>query len=215
MDAILFELKAAHLSVQRVGRAFAKPYGLTTARFDLMNALGVNGMLQKDLWKRLNVTRSVICEMLGALLEKGWVKRVRAADSRTWLVTLTDVGREIFRRCFEETVNNGSVVFALEPGLEKCGGTDTLTVRETLWWYCEHLLEAFRTRRSWFGEDLYLCNPEDYYAWFIEPGERSYELPWANDVPVSELDVEMDGATLAHWQAIFSTNAELPSAKPR
>lgn len=193
MDAVLFELKAAHLSVQRVGRRFAKPYGLTVARFDLMNALGLNGMLQKDLWKRLNVTRSVTCEMLRSLLDLEWVKRVRAADTRTWLITLTEKGRAIFRRCFEETVNNGEVVFALEPGLENCGGSKTLEVRETLWWYCEKLLEAFRTRPPWRGEDLYLCDPEDYYAWFIEEGDVSYELPWAKDLPL-EFDVEIDGA---------------------
>jgi len=191
---VMFDLKAAHLSVQRVGRAFAKPYGLTTARFDLMNALGANGMLQKDLWKRLNVTRSVICEMLGALLARGWVERVRAADTRTWLVTLTKLGHEIFRRCFEETVHNGDVVSMLEGGLEQCD-VDTSSARETLWWYCTALLGAYRTRPAWFGEDLYLCNPEDYYAWFIEPGDYSYGLPWANDVAPSELDVEVDRAT--------------------
>ena len=189
----MFDLKAAHLSVQRVGRAFAKPYGLTPARFDLMNALGVDGMLQKDLWKRLNVTRSVICEMLGSLLELEWVKRVRAADSRTWLVTLTERGREIFQRCFQETVNNGEVVSMLERGLERCN-PNTLTARETLWWYCNAFLAAYRTRPAWIGEDLYLCDPEDYYAWFIEKGEISYELPWETDVPLSELDVEVDGA---------------------
>jgi DNA-binding MarR family transcriptional regulator len=151
-------------------------------------------MLQSDLWKRLNVTRSVICEMLGSLLELRWVQRIRAADSRTWLVTLTKLGRDIFRRCFEETVNNGDVVMALERGLAKCK-TNTLDARETLWWYCEAFIEAYRTRRAWFGEDLYLCDPEDYYAWFIEPGERSYGLPWANELPVSELDVEIDRAT--------------------
>jgi DNA-binding MarR family transcriptional regulator len=188
MDAVMFDLKAAHLSVQRVGRMFAKPYGLTVARFDLMNALGVDGMFQKDLWKRLNVTRSVICEMLGALLELGWVKRVRASDKRTWLVTLTEMGRAVFRRCFEETVNNGEVVGVLERGLEKCHG-NTLSARETLWWYCKAFLEAYRTRPYWFGEDLYLCDPEDYYEWFIEPGTISFGLPWANELPTS-FDVE-------------------------
>src|SRR5690349_980733 len=84
MDAVMFDVKAAHLALQRVGREFAHPYGMTVARFDLMNALGGKGMLQKDLWKLLQVTRSVVCEMVQSLMEKGWVKRVRAADSRTW-----------------------------------------------------------------------------------------------------------------------------------
>ena len=181
MDAVLFELKAAHLSVQRVGRLFAKPYGLTPARFDLMNSLGVHGMKQSDLWKRLNVVRSVICEMVRSLMELGWVKRVRATDSRTWLVMLTESGRAIFQRAFEETVNAGEVVFMLEHGLRRCEG-DTLKAREVLWWYCESFLQAFRTRPAWIGEDLYLCDPEDYWHWFTEPGAPSMGLPWVSEI---------------------------------
>jgi DNA-binding MarR family transcriptional regulator len=188
MDAVIFELKAAHLSVQRVARFFAKPHGVTPARFDLMNALGEKGMIQSDLWKRLNVVRSVICEMVRSLMELGWVTRVRAADSRTWLVMRTKLGREIFQRAFQETVNNGEVVFMLERGLEGCH-SNTLTARETLWWYCGQFLEAYRTRPPWRGEDLYLCDPEDYYHWLTEPGEPAGRLPW-----VSELDVEIDRA---------------------
>src|SRR5579885_110792 len=92
MDAVMFHVKAAHLAAQRVGRSLVRKYGLTPARFDLLNALRGKGMRQCDLWRRLNVVRSVVSEMIAALLELRWVKRVRAADGRTWLVQLTQRG---------------------------------------------------------------------------------------------------------------------------
>ncbi len=93
----MFQLKAAHLSVQKVGRGLLREHeAMTPARFDLLNALGERGMRQMDLWKRLNVGRSAVSQMVRLLMELGWVKRVRAADSRTWLVMRTRNGREAF-----------------------------------------------------------------------------------------------------------------------
>jgi len=183
MDAVMFELKAAHLSVQRVGRAFLQGDGLTPARFDLMNALGRNGMRQSDLWKRLEVARSVVCEMVRSLMRLGWVKRVRAADSRTWLVMLTRVGRALFERAYDQHVESGNVAVAMEPGLGRGHvETDTLSVRNEIWWICEGLLEAYRTRKSWFGPDLYCCDPEDYYMWLTWPGMGPGDVPFVDDL---------------------------------
>ena len=67
MDAVMFEVKGAHLAMQGFGRRMLRRFGLTPARFDLMNAVAARGMKQSDLWKRLNVVRSVICEMLRSL----------------------------------------------------------------------------------------------------------------------------------------------------
>jgi DNA-binding MarR family transcriptional regulator len=168
MDAVMFEVKAAHLAVQRVGRGILRPHGLTVARFDLMNALGERGMKQSDLWKRLNVVRSAICEMVHSLMELGWVKRVRAADSRTWLVMLTRLGREVFRRAFDEHVESGNVAVLMDYGLaQRHVDVDTQSIRETLWWHLTSIQVTFRTTPWWRGDDLYLCNPEDYYGWFV------------------------------------------------
>ena len=176
----MFDLKVAHLSVQRVGRAFLRAEGLTPARFDLMNALGSKGMRQSDLWKRLEVTRSVICEMVRSLAGLGWVKRVRAADSRTWIVMLTQAGRALFERAFARHVETGNVTVALDPGLGHGHvEADTLKARNDLWWICLGIVEAFRTREPWRGPDLYCCDPEDYYMWLTWPEDLDDLTPSA------------------------------------
>jgi DNA-binding MarR family transcriptional regulator len=165
---------------------------MTVARFDLMNALGAKGMLQKNLWKLLEVTRSVVCEMVHSLMELGWVKRVRAADSRTWLVMLTVRGRELFQRVFEEQVDNGEVASHMECGLSRGPGNvvDTLPVRERLLWDCSGIVEAYRTRETWRGGSLYMSDPEDYYAVLTTPDEGTWgDVPFIDEVDWATLEV--------------------------
>jgi DNA-binding MarR family transcriptional regulator len=189
MDAVMFEVKVAHLSLQRVGRAYTRPYGMTAARFDLMNALGRMGMVQSNLWKLLNVTRSVVCEMVQALMELRWVKRVRAADSRTWLVMLTQRGRALFQRVFDENVESGDVAVTMERGLSRGGCVDdTLPVRERLLWDCDGITEAYRTRKAWFGEPLYVCDPVDYWFALTTPEDGSFGVPLITKVDWSTWD---------------------------
>lgn len=185
MDAVMFDVKAAHLALQRVGRALARPYGMTVARFDLMNALGSNGALQKDLWKLLEVTRSVVCEMVHSLMELGWVKRVRAADSRTWLVMRTQRGKAIFQRIFDEMVNNGEMASHMEWGLKRGSEhhVDTLPVRERLLWDCGGIVEAYRTRPTWRGGSLYMSDPEEYAYELTTVEEGTWgSVPFVTDV---------------------------------
>ena len=177
----MFETKAAHLSVQRVGRGLLRPHGLTVARFDLMNALGKKGMRQSDLWKRLNVVRSVICEMVLALVELGWVKRVRAADSRTWLVMLTRLGRAVFQRAFDEHVESGKVAVLMDYGVAReHADANALAIRETLWWHLTSIQLTFRKSPWWRGPNLYWCNPEDYYFHLTWPGELAEKVPFVS-----------------------------------
>ncbi len=164
-----------------------------------MNALGSEGMLQKELWKRLNVTRSVVCEMVQALMELGWLKRVRAADSRTWLVTLTAKGRAMFNVVFDEHVNSGDVAVAMERGLSRGGVVDnTLPVRERLLWDCDGIIEAYRTRAIWRGEPLYLSDIEDYCYELTTPEEGTWgDVPFVTDVEWGKLEViEIDQSSL-------------------
>ncbi len=176
---MMFNVKAAHLTVQRVGRGLLRPYGMTVARFDLMNALGRRGMKQSDLWKRLNVVRSAICEMVRSLMELGWIKRVRAADSRTWLVMPTRVGRAVFKRAFDDLVQSGDVAVHMDYGLsQEHAESNALATREHLWWILAKLIETFRARPRWRGDDLYWCDPEDYYAWLTWPGDVEGKVPF-------------------------------------
>ncbi len=180
MDAVMFHLKAAHLAVQRVGRGLLRRTpGMTVARFDLMNALGTKGMRQSDLWKRLNVVRSVVCEMVRSLVERGWVRRIRAADSRTWLVTLTRLGRCVFQREFDEHVESGNVGVHMDYGLAgRYAEVDAREIREVLWWHLTSIQVTFRKAPWWRGDDLDWCDPEDYYPWLTWPGEPSGDVPF-------------------------------------
>ena len=179
MDAVMFETKATHLALQRVGRRMLQRYGITPARFDLMNAIGLEGLRQSDLWKRLNVVRSVVSEMVRALEALGWVRRIRAADARTWRVKLTRLGRELFLRAFDECVENGNAAVTMDFGLAQGHVESTHHVREVYLWHCTTISAVFRTMPWFRGDSLYCDDPEDYYHWLVEPGESGSDIPYA------------------------------------
>jgi DNA-binding MarR family transcriptional regulator len=121
MDAVLFEMKKAHLAGARFGRMLLKPFGekMTPARFNLMLALhGGKGMRQNDLWKLLGVVRSVVSEMLDSLKKLNWVKAIRAADGRTRLISLTRYGRMLFEAAFAWCIRNGNMGCEVNRALE-------------------------------------------------------------------------------------------------
>jgi DNA-binding MarR family transcriptional regulator len=173
MDAVLFELKRGHLSATRIARRALRAFELTPARFDLMNAIGRRGARQCDLWRRLNVVRSVVSEMVGALLELRWVKRVRAADGRTWLVSLTRRGREVFERAYDRWVESGDVAVYVDAVLvdrqfEVDPGRHRIELITRMANFIEEL--GWDLRR---GRSLYPWDPEDYYDRFAD-----MEPPW-------------------------------------
>ena len=170
----MFHVKAAHLAAQRAGRSLVRKYGLTPARFDLLNALRGKGMRQCDLWRRLHVVRSVVSEMIAALLELRWVKRVRAADGRTWLVLLTQRGLAIIERAYAACVDNGDATMLMDAGLT--GGhveLDAQQKRLDLIFTCEAISEMFRTAPRFYSRDLYTWHPEDYWMWLTDPNDRT------------------------------------------
>ena len=181
MDAVMFHAKGAHLAAQRVGRRVLRALGMgmTPARFDLMNALGARGKRQSDLWKQLNVVRSVVCEMVRALRAMGWVKRVRAADGRTWLVQRTRRGAELYARANAACVESGDVGvwldFALTSGYVE---RDALAERCELVERCIAVISTLHTGPPSPGTDLYVWDPADYYGWFVEPGDIAPEVPF-------------------------------------
>jgi len=120
MDAVLFEMKKAHLAGARFGRLLLKPFGgkLTPARFNLMLALHPKGMRQNDLWKLLGVVRSVVSEMLDSLSKLKWVKAIRAADGRTRLISLTRLGKMIFELAFAHCIRSGNMGCEVNRALE-------------------------------------------------------------------------------------------------
>ena len=176
MDAVMFAVKGAHLAVQRFGRAMvrrSRAVGMTPARFDLMNALGRWGMQQSELWKRLNVVKSVVSEMVTALGALGWVERLHdSSDRRTWLVRLTARGRDVFARVCAQWVDSGDATLTIDASLANgFVEIDAWQARTELVEACEKLSGTFRTRPPFVGADLYLWCWEDIYARFAVVGE--------------------------------------------
>ena len=179
MDAVMFHLKGAHLAAQRVGRGLLRRFGLTPARFDLMHAVAATGMRQSDLWKRLGVVRSVVCEMVRSLEVLGWVKRVRAVDSRTWTVQLTRRGREVFERAYARWVESGDASLYMDAALT--GGhveSDAQEKRLHMIYACDDVHAAFRTQPGFFAPELYPWHPEDYYFMLTNPDEPPGRIPF-------------------------------------
>src|SRR5947209_1051902 len=109
MDAVFFSMKRAHLGGQRLGRALLEPFGLTPARFDMLNTI-VDcevPITQSELTRRLGVVRAAVCEMVHALVGLKILKRVRAADSRTWIVQLTVLGKRLQKAAYDALINEG------------------------------------------------------------------------------------------------------------
>ena len=124
MDAVLFEMKKAHLAGARFSRTLLKPFGgkLTPARFNLMLALHGKPMRQNDLWKLLGVVRSVVSEMLDSLHKLKWVKAIRAADGRTRLISLTRFGKTLMDVAFGWCIRSGNMPCEVNRALEGAKG---------------------------------------------------------------------------------------------
>jgi DNA-binding MarR family transcriptional regulator len=179
MDAVLFEMKRAHLGAARFARRVLRPYGLTPARFDLMTAIGSRGARQCDLWRRLNVVRSVISEMMKALLALEWVRRTHATDGRTWRVVWTDLGRAVYERANAERVLSGDVGVHVDAALvERSYERDPEPTRIELIIVALNLLYEFGWKQR-DHDSLYIWDPEETYHWFAEMNP-----PWTcGDVP--------------------------------
>jgi len=182
MDAVAFEMKRAHLAVARFVRRMLRPFGMTPARFDLMTAIGGTrgGAKQCDLWRRLNVVRSVTSEMLKALLELGWVKRTRAVvDKRTWLVTWTELGREVYTQANEACALSGDVGVQIDAALvERDYERDPEPKRYEVIRNAMNLRYEFGWKQN-NHDSMYIWDPEETYHWFAE-----MDPPWTwGDVP--------------------------------
>jgi DNA-binding MarR family transcriptional regulator len=194
MDAVLFEMKKAHLAGARFSRTLLKPFGgkLTPARFNLMLALHQRPMRQNDLWKLLGVVRSVVSEMLDSLHELKWVKAIRAADGRTRLISLTQFGRKLMDVAFGWCIRTGNMPCEVNRALEgPAGDKKANSERYKASKIAVKLVEYF----GWvFGQehDIYiwdLWHLRDQFEWPISETAH-YELRMADpgmiDAPMFE-----------------------------
>jgi DNA-binding MarR family transcriptional regulator len=166
-------MKRAHLGMERLGRKLLEPFGLTPARFDLLNTIAdcEKPMPQKELWKRLGVVRSAVCEMLKSLIKLALVKRYRAADSRTWIVQLTKSGRELTKRAYDALVNGGDATVIVDVLIAGESG-DPASIRHELAGTFFSIGDRLgnRVRRN---SDLYCWDIEEFYAALTTYEDRS------------------------------------------
>jgi DNA-binding MarR family transcriptional regulator len=188
MDAVLFEMKKAHLAGARFGRQLLKPFTkLTPARFDMMVALSDGGMRQNDLWRLLGVVRSVVSEMLASMRALGWVKRIRAADGRTRLVSLTVRGAALFRRAYALCIRSGEMQLELDCAMRGPRGFgDSEQQRGSVVTTASKIVRYF----GWVLEGathLYWFDPEEIFDQLDWPiGDNAhYELLIADEGTVS------------------------------
>ena len=85
--------------VDRASAEHLSTYGLSVGQFDVLAQVGAyEGITQRELAERLQMTKSNICQILGWMEERGLVSRRQ--DGRANHLFLTKEGR----RLFEEVV---------------------------------------------------------------------------------------------------------------
>ena len=101
MHQLNFVVKRVHHRLLAFARPFAKFFGITPARYDLLRRVRLGGVFQAELSLNLGVTRATVSRMLISLEKLGLIVRTHLVDERgrphrrmNW-VELTDEGRRI------------------------------------------------------------------------------------------------------------------------
>ena len=95
MNFLTFAIKRAYWSNLKAFRGAFRYFGLTSARFELMFAIGEARYTQADVARALGVCRSTVCRMVHKLEKLGLVFRDdKKRDGRCFSVALTPEGAE-------------------------------------------------------------------------------------------------------------------------
>lgn len=99
----LYLVKRLELAIRARMDEALRPHGLTTLQFTALTALRQrDGLSSAQLARRSFVTPQTMNEMVRWLEDHGHIQRHRdPANRRVLLISLTDAGREILRRCDE------------------------------------------------------------------------------------------------------------------
>jgi DNA-binding MarR family transcriptional regulator len=100
MNSVFFGLKRAYYGTLRAPRRPLATISMTSAAYDLLTVVEqCAGILQKQVWMCLGVTRSTVCKMLKRLEKLGWVKREKPEqDKRQRIVRITESGVSVLRK---------------------------------------------------------------------------------------------------------------------
>ncbi len=143
MDQVFFAVKRAHHAVLKFSRRALARFGVTPARFDMMQAIMLfDGATQLELRKWLGLARSSVSEMLAALERTGLIWRMR--HRRTRMVFLSQKGEALFERVFDACLNTGDVPVMVDGVLTDYDAEkDSLQKRFEVHDLCARLRSAF------------------------------------------------------------------------
>jgi DNA-binding MarR family transcriptional regulator len=121
MHVVMFSMRRAfHLSAE-VGLLLTDPFGLTPARFDLLQALrlwslrnGLEWVKQVSLRELVGTSEANISRMLTSLEKLGLVRRRRDDEGRSRGVKLTRKGRSRLARATEALIRKGAAHRAVQ-----------------------------------------------------------------------------------------------------
>lgn len=89
---------------------FLKPFGLTTAQFDVLNQISVyQPIRQRDLAEKVTVSQGGISRMLKRLEEEGLIYREQ--DWKVKKISLSKKGRDRFDRVFQKQLQFQTSLF--------------------------------------------------------------------------------------------------------
>jgi DNA-binding MarR family transcriptional regulator len=115
MHVVMFGINRAFHKVMELGKALTFAFELTPSRFNLMNALLVQGgsLRQVYLRRMLGVTAPNVSRMVSSLEKLGFVERKRDAFGRCCAVELTPLGRKRIESAVEFLVLKGNARAAI------------------------------------------------------------------------------------------------------
>jgi DNA-binding MarR family transcriptional regulator len=180
MDAVFLAIKQAHLAANVFSRRCLKGFGLTPARFDLLNLLSnecVDGdWTQSGVRRVLGVARSTLSEMLDVLEGLGWIERsVNDHDGRTWFVSLTAKGLELVMRAYVALVGSGDVTVRVDAFMADDDPEEDPfpCAYETI-----GVARALARRFGRGGGEIYTYDPDDYVGWLVDESLGSDLVSW-------------------------------------
>ena len=219
MDAFFFSMKRAHLGWERLGRELLKDFELTPARFDLLNTIAdsededAEPITQAEIWKRLGVVRSAVCEMVKALVELGLISRRRVPEERTYFVELTALGRRVRSAAYDGTVNNGEATQWADNLMTNQQDIDPMPIRyeSTLLFFAIGGRLGNWVRRN---RELYIWDYEDLYGSLVTAeelanGDGFAGIPIVDDEWVAQNSIELDAR---QWQQVLEAQRAVAPA---
>lgn len=99
---LMRELVRAYQAFANYSDQHIRDLGLTPCQFDVLVSLGnTDGLLMQDLAEKTLVTKGTMTGIIDRLEAKGLVTRSVPADNRrSFIISLTELGRQIFEEVF-------------------------------------------------------------------------------------------------------------------